>query len=203
METKTIIILIVIGIIAVFIAVQLVRSYFSKGKAAERKTAKVLRKVSKGDKVRIMNNVYLPLYNKTCEIDHLVFGRFGILVVETKGISGSISGSGKNLVHKIGTKTHKLYNPELQNKTHIDNVIHHLKKGGFGNTPVYGAVVFTDDSLQRDTKIGMSVNEFKKFYDKIPQHDCNQDALFHHFQKLCVRNPLKKLLHKFSRKDWD
>ena len=65
METKTIIILIVIGIIAVFIAVQLVRSYFSKGKAAERKTAKVLRKVSKGDKVRIMNNVYLPLYNKT------------------------------------------------------------------------------------------------------------------------------------------
>lgn len=207
METKIKIILIVIGVIVALTAIGLIGSYFSKGsrkgRAAEKKTAKMLKKLGKDSGVRIMNNVYLPLYRKTCEIDHLVFGRFGILVVETKGISGTLSGKGKNLVHKIGSKTHKLYNPELQNKTHVDNVIHHLKKGGFDTTPVYGAVVFTDDKLIRETRVGMNTDEFKDFFKRIPESSCNQDVLLHYFEKICVKSPVRKLLHKTNRKDWD
>lgn len=205
METKTI--LIIIGILIGLILVISFCSYFSKGKrkgrAAERKVAGVLKKMGKDDNVRIMNNVFLPLYRKTCEVDHLVFGRFGVLVVETKGISGTISGKGKNLKHEIGDKTHKLYNPELQNKTHMDNVTHHLKKGGFENTPVYGAVVFTDKDLRLEANVGMKLDQFKDYFEKLPDAGCNQDVLLHYFEGLKVTNPIRKYLHKFNKKDWD
>lgn len=182
-------------------------SYFSKGRrkgrAAEKKVAKTIAKMGKKDNVRIINNAFLPLYKKTIEIDHLVFGRFGVLVVETKGISGVVSGKGKKLTHKVGTKVHKLYNPQLQNKTHMDNVIHHLKKGGFVSTPVYGAVVFTDKDIILEENIGMSLEQLRDMFERLDDKGCNQDVLYHYFQKLQITNPFKKFFHKFSRKDWD
>ena len=205
METKTI--LIIIGILIGLLLVISICSYFSKGKrkgrAAERKVAGVLKKMGKGDNVRIMNNVFLPLYRKTCEVDHLVFGRFGVLVVETKGISGTVSGKGKTLKHQLGEVTHKLYNPELQNKTHMDNVTHHLKKGGFETTPVYGAVVFTDKDIRLEANVGMKLDQFKDYFEKLPDAGCNQDVLLHYFEGIKVTNPIRKFFHRFNKKDWD
>ncbi|MBR3283220.1 MAG: NERD domain-containing protein [Ruminococcus sp.] len=207
MDKNVKIFLIVLAAAVVALVLWGIISYFSKGKrkgrAAERKVAGTIKKLGKDDNLRIINNAFLPLYRKTVEIDHLVFGRFGVLVVETKGISGTISGKGKKLTHKIGPKVHKLYNPELQNKTHLDNVNHHMKKGGFENTPVYGAVVFTDKNLNNEAKVGMDLDGFKKFYESLPDARCNQDVLYHYFQKLQVNNIFKKLLHNFNKKDWD
>ena len=117
MDKNVKIFLIVLAAAVVALVLWGIISYFSKGKrkgrAAERKVAGTIKKLGKDDNIRIINNAFLPLYRKTVEIDHLVFGRFGVLVVETKGISGTISGKGKKLTHKIGPKVHKLYNPEL------------------------------------------------------------------------------------------
>lgn len=206
MEKKQII-LIVIAAVVLLIIIAALCSHFSsgnrKGRSAEKKVAKALAKLGKNDKIRIINNAFLPLYNKTCEIDHLVFGRFGVLVVETKGISGKVSGSGKNLTHSIGLKVHKLYNPQLQNKTHIDNVTHHLKKGGFTNVPVTGAVVFTDKDIVLEGDYGIKLDELERVYDRLTDAGCNQDALYNYFSGLLVKNPLRRFFHKFSRKDWD
>ena len=207
METKTKVILIIIAALLVLLFIVSLMSYFSKGKrkgrAAERKVAGVLKKMGKNDNVRIINNAFLPLYRKTCEIDHLVFGRFGVLVVETKGISGTVSGKGKYLKHQLGEITHKLYNPELQNKTHMDNVTHHLKKGGFDNVPVYGAVVFTDKDIRLESNVGMKLDQFKDYFEKLPDAGCNQDVLFHRFEEIKVTNPIRKFFHRFNKKDWD
>ncbi len=179
--------------------------HFSKGKrkgrAAERKVAKVLKKLGKKDHVRIINNAYLPLYNKACEVDHLVFGRFGVLVVETKGISGKVTGSGKNLTHTIGNKTHKLYNPQLQNKTHIDNVVHHLKKGGFDKVPVTGAVVFSASDIEFPSEIGTDIKGLEKLYSSLKDAGCNQDVLYNYFSDMQVKNPLKKAWIKTRKKN--
>ncbi|WP_028516776.1 nuclease-related domain-containing protein [Ruminococcus flavefaciens] len=190
---------------AVLLLLLYISVHFSKGKrkgrAAERKVGKYLKKLGKKDRIRIINNAYLPLYNKACEVDHLVFGRFGVLVVETKGISGTVTGSGKNLTHTIGSKTHKFYNPQLQNKTHMDNVIHHLKKGGFENTPVNGAVVFSAKDIDFPSEIGMDLKGLEKFYNSLPDAGCNQDILYHYFIKMQVRNPLKKMWIRTRKKN--
>lgn len=202
MDKNLKIVLLIAAALAVILFVVWCSIYFSKGnrkgRAAERKVAKRIRKLGKKDNVRLMNNVYLQLYNGTCEIDHLVFGRFGVFIVETKGISGSVSGDGKRLVHKIGTKTHKLYNPQLQNRTHIDNVVHHLRKGGFGDVPVTGVVVFTDKDLVLNTNVGIKLDQLDDVYNSLSDAGCNQDVLYHYFQKIQVTNPIKRFLHKFS-----
>lgn len=103
METQKIILLAAAGL-AVIIIMLFLSVHFSagkrKGRAAEQKTGRLLKKLCKKSGAKMLNNIYLPLYNGTCEIDHLVIGKFGIFVVETKGISGSVSGEGKKLVHK-------------------------------------------------------------------------------------------------------
>ena len=193
-ENKTMLIsaAVVVLLIAIFLC-----SYFSKGRrkgrAAEKKVYKALKKMTRKDPVHIMNNVYLPLYKGSCEIDHLVIGRFGILVVETKGVSGEISGSGDYLTHKIGTKTHSMYNPQLQNKTHIDNVKHHLKKGRFERVPVRGVVVFTDKDLVYPQGLGMSIDGLKEYYNGLKKSGCYEDVLYDYFKSIRVRNPFKKV----------
>jgi len=194
-----------VAAVAVLLLVLYICIHFSKGKrkgrAAEKKVGKFIKKLGKKDHIRIINNAYLPLYNKACEVDHLVFGRFGILVVETKGISGSVSGSGKTLTHNIGSKTHKFYNPQLQNKTHIDNVVHHLKKGGFSKTPVNGAVVFSANDIEFPSEIGMDLNGLEKFYRSLPDAGCNQDILYNYFKDMQVKNPLKKMWIRTRKKN--
>ena len=107
MEKNLKIFLIILAVLAVVFIIWGIMSYFSKGKrkgrAAERKVAGTIKKIGKKDNVRIINNAFLPLYRKTVEIDHLVFGRFGVLVIETKGISGShkIQGIGAGFVPEI------------------------------------------------------------------------------------------------------
>lgn len=203
METKTVLIL-----IAVFIGLILILfllNYFSKGKrkgrSAEKKVAKTLKKIGKNDNIRIINNAYLPLYMKSCEIDHLVFGRFGILVVETKGISGTVAGKGKNLTHVIGTQTHKFYNPQMQNKTHIDNVIHHLKKGGFSKIPVSGVVVFSAKDVTFPSELGVDLKGLEKFYRSLPDVGCNQAVLYDYFDGLRIKNPIKKFFTRIRKKN--
>lgn len=197
--------LIVISAVAVLLLILYICVHFSKGKrkgrAAEKKVAKFIKKIGKKDQIKILNNAYLPLYNKACEVDHLVFGRFGVLVVETKGISGTVSGSGKKLTHTIGSKVHKFYNPQLQNKTHIDNVTHHLKKGGFAKTPVNGAVVFSANDITFPSEIGMDMNGLEKFYNSLPDAGCNQDILYNYFRDMQVRNPLKKMWIRTRKKN--
>ena len=172
-------------------------SYFSKGnrkgRAAEKKVANALRKVSRKDKVHIMNNVYLPLYKKACEIDHLVIGKFGILVIETKGVSGEITGSGEFLTHKIGRNTHTFRNPQYQNKTHMDNVVHHLKKGRFYDIPVKGAVVFAAKDVTYPKGVGMDIETLKKFYQSQHNAGVDPDVIYDYIRSIRVHDPLKKL----------
>ena len=185
------------AVLVVLLVILFCLSYFSKGRrkgrAAEKKVSRALKKAFRKDHVHIMDNVYLPLYKGSCEIDHLVIGRFGVLVVETKGISGEISGSGEYLTHKIGSNTHSLYNPQHQNKTHTDNVKHHLKKGRFFDVPVFGIVVFTDKDLKYPQGLGSDIEGLKNYCKGLRNTGCYEDVLYDYFKSIQVRNPLKKL----------
>lgn len=172
--------IIFITIFALIISVILIRkNLLDKGKQGEKRVAKVLKKIKSA---KLINNLRLPLYDTITEIDHVLIGKMGIVVIETKSISGIVSGNitDKELMHYIGTKRHKLYNPVFQNKTHTDNINHHLKKLGYKNIPIYSVVVFTDNNLEinikgkSNTKI-FKLKNLKAYIKSIPISKTNID----------------------------
>lgn len=75
-----------------------------------------------GGKYIVLNDLMLRTAYGTCQIDHVVLSPYGIFVVETKNISGKITGNDEwkewYWVGKDFNKT--IYNPVMQNFRHID-----------------------------------------------------------------------------------
>ena len=79
----------------------------------------------------VLKNIYLPMQDKTTEIDLLMIHEKGIFVFESKNFSGWIYGNAEELnwtqVLK-GRKKFKFYNPIRQNNTHIQALSDFLEK---------------------------------------------------------------------------
>lgn len=202
MDKLYIIVLTVVAVIF-FIAILFFivkKAYQSKvrkkiGKAGEKKVAKIIRKFARKNKCKVINGAYLPLYNETCEIDHLVFGKFGVAIIETKNVGGRIEGDGKYLDHYIGSKKFKLYNPKLQNKTHVDNVRHHLLKQGFKNFQLHPIVVFANEKTIIPDGLGIHANELYDTLKRLPKGNYDYIAMYKVIKSIRVKSPLKRLFH--------
>lgn len=157
-----------------------------KGQYAEMLVSDLLEKLIKNNGAHLISNIRLPLYESSCEIDHLVIGKFGVLVIETKGQSGEISGEGRQLIQNIGPYTYTIYNPQYQNKTHTDNVAYHLRKGKLGNVPVYGVVVFTAEDVIFPDGLGIRLEKLPDYYHSLRNCNCNTEKIFDYFKRICV-----------------
>ena len=169
-----------------------------KGKAGEKAVRIFLKKYAKAHSCCQTDGIYLPLYNGCCEIDHLLFGEFGVAVIETKSIGGQLLGhpSDKYLLHKIGGRQHTLYNPLQQNRTHCDNVRHHLNKGGFNTVPIYPFTVFTDENIVLEhPSLGTRLSGLEERLKRLPDAGCDGKMLYRYILSQKVRNPFKKGLH--------
>ncbi len=167
------------------------------GILGERRTARVLRRYARRHRCILLNNVYLPLYESTTEIDHLLFGSFGIAVVETKHISGTLSGrkTDETLRHTVGKAVHTMRNPIVQNQGHINNLRHHLTKQKLSATPLHSIVVFSNPALRLEVPVGVSLDALPQALDRLPDRGCNPKTLAAAVRAVQVRSPLKKLLH--------
>lgn len=99
----------------------------NKGKRGERKVAKTLEKYAEKYNGYVVNDVIIPSPNGgTSQIDHVLFCTLGVVVVETKNYSGRLYGTASQQywtqVLAYGNTKNKMYNPLLQNKTHIYNL---------------------------------------------------------------------------------
>lgn len=168
-----------------------------RGRRGERLVAAQLRRFARKHGGRVCSNVYLPLYRDTCEIDHLLFGSFGVLVVETKHVGGEISGSGRELQQVMGSRVHRLYNPRLQNKTHVDNVVHHLRKAGLNGIRVQGLVVFSNPRAVLHTDAGIPLSRLQETLCRLPAANQPWKQAYAALRAVRVRSPLRKLWH-----DW-
>jgi hypothetical protein len=169
------------------------------GTQGETEVSNILKKFCKKNKCKFINGIYLPLYDETCEVDHIVFGKFGVAVIETKNIGGKIEGSGKYLTHYIGSKSFELYNPKLQNKTHCDNIKHHLLKAGLSNVPIYPFVVFANDTTIFPPELGIRKNQLHTSLNKLKNADCDVKAMFNIIKSLEVKSPIKKFEHNHKK----
>jgi restriction system protein len=70
---------------------------------------------------RPIHNVTLPTPDGTTQIDHIFVSRYGVFVVETKNLTGWISGDEQQAMwtQKIYRNTYKFQNPLHQNFKHV------------------------------------------------------------------------------------
>lgn len=174
------------------------RSKKQKGIAGERRVAKVLRKCARKHRACLLNSLYLPLYDGCTEIDHVLCGSFGVAVIETKNVGGTITGSGEYLTQQIGRHTHKLRHPQKQNETHIRNIQHHLRKAGLKDVPVHGFVVFADPKVELKTKAGLYLKELPAALSRLPQKRCDGKQIKRALRAVRVRSPFQKLFHDIA-----
>lgn len=113
-----------------------------------------------------------PSVQKTVQIDHIVVGEFGVLVVETKNLSGEIYGKVADenwtQVLKYGRKKYKVNNPIKQNWGH-----YYCVRGIVGSdVPIYPIVVFVKnnaDNIHSDHsgKV-LNLNMLKRYLRTLP-----------------------------------
>lgn len=186
-----------IVLIIIFIEIKISQKN-KKGKIGEKSVSKILKKCNG----RTINGICLPLYDNITEIDHIFIGKMGIVVIETKNVSGYVSGNvnDANWVHKIGSKTHKLYNPIFQNKTHCDNVKHHLKKGNLNNIPIFSVVVFADNDVSLNISGKANVikaNQLVSFINSLPVADdfIPQHKIYNYLNNIAQNSMIKLYKH--------
>lgn len=154
------------------------------GKDGERRVAKALQKYALIRSYKVINDIYLPLYDKTTQIDHILIGFFGMIVVETKNLSGEIYGDPKKKewlhikgVDKKGAggKKHTLYNPLMQNQTHIDCIRHLLGKEKIYNMNIESLIVFPSKKVNLFVPNKLPIVTLKQLKKYIRHHRFDKD----------------------------
>jgi len=134
------------------------------GVDGERQVDQALRRYASIRGFKVLSDVYLPLYDKTTQIDHILIGFFGILVVETKNYAGEVYGDPrkKDWLHVVGSDRHPFYNPLMQNKAHIDCLRHWLGKENLYNMNIESLVVFTRKKAELYIPKGLPVIKLQR-----------------------------------------
>ena len=139
--------IVLVIILAIVLSVVLKKHKNKKlGIEGEKKVAGILKRYAGIRNFKVINDLYLPLYDKTTQIDHVLIGFFGILVIETKNVGGEVYGDPKKKewLHIMGSKRHYMYNPLMQNQAHIDCIRHICGKENIYNLNIESLVVFTN-----------------------------------------------------------
>ena len=166
MEKQMIIILIAL-IILVLLILERRKSYVIENQG-EREVAEVLKKI-KG--YRLLNDILIKNQDKTTQIDHVLIGKKGIFVIETKDFNGIISGEeySKAWIQILNGYTNKFYNPIRQNYGHIKALENLIKRKDI----FISVIVFTNKSKfeEMDTETSViQLKELKKFIKKYPSN---------------------------------
>lgn len=183
MERQMIIILIGLIILALLILKR--RKRYIIENEGEREVAEVLKKI-KGYK--LLNDILIKNQDKTTQIDHVLIGKKGIFVIETKDFSGIIKGEeySKVWTQIIKGYSNEFYNPIRQNYGHIKALENLTKKRNI----FISTIVFTNKSkleeVNTDTAV-IQLKDLKKFIKKYPSNiNINKEEIE------CIYNLIKK-----------
>jgi hypothetical protein len=99
-----------------------------------------------------VHNITLTTPKGSTQIDHVIVSRYGIHVVESKNVQGSIYGSAeqKQWTVFLGGKKFSLQNPLIQNKAHIKALAAHL---GRPESQFHSVVLFWAENCRFKTEM--------------------------------------------------
>ncbi|MGG7143351.1 nuclease-related domain-containing protein [Clostridium nigeriense] len=157
--------LIIVAIISIIIFILLKqRNHYSKLNLGEKEVSKILSEI-KGYK--LLNDVMIKGENGTSQIDHILIGKKGIFVIETKDYSGEIYGEeySRYWTQSINKRKNKFYNPIRQNYGHIKALERYLKRSDI----FISVIVFTNKSelkkINSETPV-IQLRKLKRFIRK-------------------------------------
>lgn len=113
-------------------------------------------------------SVIRSLYIGHSQVDMVALAPAGVLVIENKNYHGVVSGHGKSKYWNVNYtpyKTHKLYNPVLQNARHVLDVRSMLELTGFSSIPVRSIVIFNDMTELRLIDMPSQVFKLRDFVE--------------------------------------
>lgn len=185
--------LFLILLLSIYVLYILFKKYYLPkiyGSIGEYYVARVLRRLNKNDYI-VYNNIYLKKDERTSQIDHLVLSIYGIFVIETKNYKGWIFGNEKSKywTQILFKRKHKIYNPVIQNWTHI-NFIKNISYE-FRNLNFIPIVVFTDRATLRKISSSVPVIKRRKLLKSIKS---NKDVCITHGQLAKIDSIIKKSL---------
>ena len=140
-------VLVIIFIVVLFILIDSISRYVNQiridniGKDGEKSTKAIVKKIKECEYV--LTNLYIPTAKGgVTEIDLVAFTNRGLLVFETKNVSGTIYGDedSDQWYAEVHNQNNYFYSPLKQNATHVK----YLDRVVGLNIPIYSIIVFSD-----------------------------------------------------------
>jgi restriction system protein len=121
-----------------------------KGWIGELKTTAAESLLLDSNTYQVYNNVLIPTYQATTQIDHIIVSRYGIFVLETKDKTGWIFGNedNKEWTQVIYHKKYHFQNPLRQNYLHTKSLSEYL---GVDHNKIFPLIVFWGDCKFKTT----------------------------------------------------
>jgi len=170
-----------------------------KGIAGEKKVKRILSKFEKNGYV-VFNDLMLPLYDGTTQIDHVIVGPHGVTAIETKNYAGNIYGSGDNKywLQILGRARNEFYNPVKQNETHVRTLKYLLQKEGLHYVGVENLVVFTSKKskihLNEELPV-LKLKMVKKWFENQKNNRIKVDKVALAIEKYKIEDKSKRIEH--------
>jgi len=162
-----------IAFLAIVAAV--LKSAWLKGIIGEYQVNSVLEKHLARENYILMKDVLLPTQDGTTQIDHIVFSRYGIFVIETKNLSHWIyANNGARWTQNIYGNEYEFQNPARQNHKHLKTI---EKITGIDYKKLVNLVVFTGKCQFRAKLhpeviiIDELINRIKSYKDELIDND--------------------------------
>lgn len=194
-------------VIAIFVMFFNVRKFYNNykiqryGKIGEKKVYKKLKRFKKRGYV-IFNNILLPLYDKSTQIDHVVVSPYGVIVIETKNYKGTVYADADSKVWKHFNKGWKdFYNPIKQNQTHVNTITHLLRKEGFDDIPIYNVVIFVSNNCKIENVSYLplfklsDIRKIMKYHEKLAEKTIDTAAVVNVIKKYELIDKVSKRKH--------
>lgn len=166
-----------------------------KGARGEYYVARILKRLNKKD-YSVYNDIYLEQNGKTTQIDHLIISIYGIFVIETKYYKGWIfaNESSKYWTQTLYKKKYKIFNPVVQNWSHI-NFLKSISPD-FKGLNYFSIIVFAGPATLKQVNSTVPVI-YKKQLLKIIRK--NRDVYLTHLQVERLDSLLKQMI--ITKKD--
>lgn len=156
-----------------------------KGRKGEKDVRRRLRRLCRKGGYRLMNDIYIRSCGKESQIDHVLIGKAGIFVIETKNYQGTITGdeNDEEWTQELD-REYTFYNPVRQNRGHI-RALKNLLDGICPDYCYHSIVVFPSSTClcvgtDKAVELGEMNKRIKSFkYDNLSaeQMDCIESVI--------------------------